>query len=142
VSRRSVEALPAWAAARAAAAPDPAAARALRDVPPGATVRVYLGTWCPDSRREVTRFWKALDQAGGPVPFAVELVAVDRDKAAPGGLADGAALRYVPTFVVLRRGKEVGRIVESAPAGIEADLAALLRGARTGVVSGRADLGR
>ncbi len=142
IARASVEALPKWQAARARpeARPDPEAARALRAVPPGGTVRVFLGAWCGDSRREVSRLWAALDAAGGPVPFAVELVAVDRAKAAPGGLTEGVGLRYVPTFVVLRAGAEVGRVVESAPGGIERDLAALLRGERRGVVSGRRDL--
>ncbi|HEU4405639.1 MAG TPA: hypothetical protein VFS43_10145 [Polyangiaceae bacterium] len=130
-----------WRKAREEAAPDAEAARALRSVPPGAEVVVFLGVWCPDSRHDVPRLWKAFDQAGGPLPFSVTYVGVGRDKREPGGTAEAAGLRYVPTVVVRRGGREVGRIVESAPGGIERALADLLSGARSGVISGRADLG-
>ncbi len=142
VTRAELETLPkfvdAWAKGDA---PSAEAAKALALVPPGATVRVFLGTWCSDSRRELVRFWKAVDLAGGKLPFAVELVAVDHDKTDPGGLSKGVGLRYVPTFVVLRAGKELGRVIESAPGGIEHDLGVLLRGEKTGVISGRSDVG-
>ncbi len=46
----------------------------------------------------------------------------------------------MPTFVVLRDGREVGRIVEESPHGVERDLLALLDGSARGVVSARDDL--
>ena len=137
LERASVEARPKWQKARARVQADPVEAQALLAVPGGATVRIYLGTWCGDSRREVSRFWHALDLAGGAPPFEVELIGVDRALVAPEGLAKGVELRYVTTFVVLRGGKEVGRIVESPDSTIERDLAALLNGERTGLVTGR-----
>ena len=73
------------------------------------------------------------------MPFTVELIAVDQQLKAPNGLIQDADLRYVPTFVVLRGGKELGRVVESAETTIEADLGALLRADRTGLVTGRRD---
>jgi len=140
VDRETIEAqVPAWRTARESASPDPEASRQLAEVAPGARVDVYLGTWCGDSRREVPRLWSAFDLAG-ELPFEVTYVAVDRAKDAPGGLLDDVDIEYVPTFVVIRDGEEVGRIVESAPGGIENDLLALLRGERTGVISGRTDL--
>jgi hypothetical protein len=140
VARSEVEKLPKWIDAKKQDDPDPAAAKALASVPAGAKVRVFFGTWCGDSRREVTRFWKALDLAG-KVPFEVEYVAVDHAKHAPGDLEAGAGLRYVPTFIVVRDGKEIGRIIESSPNGIEVDLGKLLRGERGGVISLRTDVG-
>jgi len=41
---------------------------------------------------------------------------------------------------VCRGGAEVGRIVESAPRGVETELRALLAGERTGTISLREDL--
>lgn len=137
LERASVEARPKWQKARARVQADPLDARALLAVPRGATVRIYLGTWCGDSRREVSRFWHALDLAGAAPPFKVELIGVDRGLMAPDGLTEGAELRYVPTFVVLRGEEEVGRVVESPESTIERDLAALLNGMRTGMVTGR-----
>ena len=142
VSRESVEeAVPAWVQAEGESHPDAAAAQALTKVEPGAEVVVFLGTWCGDSRREVSRFWRALDEIGGPVPFKIELNAVDRQKNDPIGLAKASDIRFVPTFIVKRGGKEVGRIVETSPNGIETDLGALLTGKAHGVLSASQDTG-
>lgn len=120
---------------------DAAAAQALARVPPGAHVLAIVGTWCSDSRREVPRLYRALDMTGSQaLPFTLEIVGVDRDKKSPGLTHDVA---YVPTFIVTRdeggARREVGRIVESAPNGIEKDLLSLLDGSRSGVITGRQD---
>jgi hypothetical protein len=141
VTREQVEeAAPEWTFAEAKAAPDAAAARALGQVAPGATITIYLGTWCGDSRREVSRFWRALDEIGGTLPATVELIGVDEAKKEPAELLAGADVRYVPTIIVRRGAKEVGRIVESSPHGIEIDLLDLLTGRASGVLSLRTDL--
>lgn len=134
------EAEPAWVARSVEAEIDEEAAVALAAVEPGAEVTVFLGTWCGDSRRELPRFWRALDQTGGLVPFEIEYVAVDREKEEPVDRTGPADLRYVPTFVVRRGGEEVGRVVESSPNGIETDLLALLEGEASGVLTLRDDL--
>lgn len=109
-----------WQRAFDAATPDAESAQKLASVPPGARVDVYFGTWCSDSRAELSRLWKALDQVG-PVPFELRWIGVDRQKHAP-EVNDALELRRVPTFVVLRDGHEVGRIIEHAPRGIETEL--------------------
>jgi hypothetical protein len=130
------QALPAWRDAIASATPVEETARALASVPPGAEVDVFLGTWCGDSRREVSRLFVALGiaEAVGPLPFTLRFIGVDRSKVAP-GLSEGADLRYVPTILVRRDGAEVGRMVETATHGVEQDLLDLLTGARTGWLS-------
>lgn len=145
LTREEIEAAdPEWVHATVRAEIDVAAANALTAVEPGAEVLVFLGTWCSDSRREVPRFWRALDQigaqVGGLVPFEVEYLAVDRSKEEPAALVEGQDLRFVPTFVVRRGGEEVGRVVEISPNGIENDLLALLTGEASGVLTGRDDL--
>lgn len=130
-----------WVSAELAASPDPAGADTLLTVPPGSEIEVFFGTWCSDSRRELARLWRALDVAGGDLPAEVRYIGVDRTKTQPADLVRGHDIRFVPTFIVRRDGRELGRIVESAPHGIEKDLAALLRGEVRGVVSGRSDLG-
>lgn len=126
---------------------DVAAAQALAGVQPGAHVLAVIGTWCSDSRREVPRLLQAIDAAGGSMPFTLEMVGVDRDKKSPGLTVDVA---YVPTFIVTRRdgapdgsaAREVGRIVESAPNGIEKDLLSLLDGTKSGIITARHDLAK
>ncbi len=140
VTRETVEAVPEWVQAEVDAKPEAAAAAALAAVEPGAEVVVYLGSWCSDSRREVPRFWKALDAAGAAVPFTVRYVAVDRQKKEPADAVAKDGIRYLPTFIVRRGGREVGRVVETSPKGIESDLLALLNGSAHGVLSTRTDL--
>ena len=137
VQRETILAEPGWPAAFASAS---SAEVQLGDVPPGAELDVFLGTWCGDSRREVSRFFRALDRVEGELPFSLRLIAVDRSKQTPAGHTDGLDIRFVPTFIVRRDGVEVGRIVESAPHGIETDLLNLLQGTAQGVISGRTDL--
>ncbi len=136
VSREATEVfVPAWVEEQTKARIDSAAAQALAQVSPGATVTVYFGTWCGDSRREVARLWRALDEVGGEVPFALRWIALDRDKVEPGGRQAGRDILYVPTLIVERDGVEVGRIIETSPQGIEIDLGALLSGKVRGPLS-------
>jgi hypothetical protein len=144
ISREQVEAaVPAWVQAGVEAKPDLAAAQGLAAVAPGAEVTVLLGTWCSDSRREISRLWKALDgigaaAGGGPgsgLPFTLSYIGVDEAKKQPAVAVAAAGLGYVPTLIVRRNGREVGRIVESAPHGVEVDLLALLDGKAAGLLT-------
>jgi thiol-disulfide isomerase/thioredoxin len=140
ITREQVEAaVPDWVQAEVESAPDPAAVQALAAVPPGAEVVVYMGSWCGDSRREVSRLWRTLDAAGGSLPCTISYIGVDRTKKEPAALVAGSGVRYVPTFIVKRDGREVGRIVESSPHGVEQDLLALLSGSAHGLVTSRPD---
>jgi hypothetical protein len=132
--------LPDWVGAMIDASLDVEAAIALAGVKPGATVTVFFGSWCEDSRREVARLWKALDLVAGDVSFEIEYVGIDREMLQPEARLSGRQILFVPTFVVERAGVEVGRIVEQPPAGIETDLLALLEGQVSGWLSAREDL--
>jgi thiol-disulfide isomerase/thioredoxin len=140
-SREAVEMFsPDWVEAEVTSQPEAAGIQALASIEPGAEVEVFLGTWCGDSRREIPRLWKALDQLGS-TPFGLSYVAVDRGKKEPAApIAEGGVL-YLPTLIVKRNGHEVGRIVETSPHGVEADLADLLSGKASGLLTTRTDLG-
>jgi hypothetical protein len=94
-------------------------------------VDVYLGAWCGDSRREVARFFALADRLPERL-LQYRLVGVDRAKDAPGL---DRSLDYVPTFVVRRRGVELGVIVEVPPVDLEHALASLASGRATGRLS-------
>jgi hypothetical protein len=142
LSRVEIEAaVPDWVVAEIEARPDPERALEMAAAgSPESRVTVYLGTWCSDSRRELARFWRAVDEAGGEVAFELAYVGVDRDKKEPADRLEGLGLEYVPTFVVETGGVEVGRIVEESPNGIEHDLAALLRGEASGLITAKEEL--
>jgi len=139
VTREQIESTQAdWKQSEDAASPDLGAARSLATVRPGAEVTVFLGTWCGDSRREVPRLWRALDAAtasGGTLPFQIHYIGVDRQKKQPAAPIANYEIEFVPTLIVFRQGREVGRIVEQAPNGVERDLLALLSGKARGVLS-------
>jgi hypothetical protein len=142
ITRDEVEAaVPAWVQAGVEAKPDLDAARALLAVAPGAEVTILLGTWCSDSRREISRLWRALDAIGdagsgaGSLPFSLTYIGVDEAKQQPAAAVAAAGLQYVPTLIVRRHGREVGRIVEQSPHGVEIDLLALLDGRASGLLT-------
>ncbi len=133
LTREQVEALDgAWARSEVAARPSLPAVAELAAIPAGAQVDVYFGTWCSDSRRELGRLWRALDGLPAEPPFVLRYVAVNRGLDEPAALLADVHLRAVPTFVVRRAGRELGRVVETSPSGIELDLLHLLRGEATG----------
>jgi thiol-disulfide isomerase/thioredoxin len=141
ITREQVEAaVPDWVQTEVESAPEKTAVAALAAVPPGAEVTVYMGSWCGDSRRELSRLWRTLDESGGSLPCKISYIGVDHDKKEPAALVAGVDLLYVPTFIVKRDGHEVGRIVESSPHGVEQDLLALLSGSVHGLVTAKPEL--
>lgn len=111
--------------------PDPASLERLRPLLGGVSLEAYFGTWCGDSRRQVPRLIRLLDLAGFD-DKQLNLVGLS-DRAMEFKQAPGhpEAKRYVhrtPTIVVVREGREIGRIVETPAASIESDLLALLEG--------------
>lgn len=90
-----------------------------------AEITIVLGTWCHDSQVQVPRFFRILDALDIKTPTP-ELICVDREKQA--GEIDTEELRItrVPTFIVYRSGKEVGRITETPETTLEEDLCIIL----------------
>lgn len=87
----------------------------------------FLGTWCPDSRREVPMFFKLLDEAGYDLS-KLTMVGVTRNKSTPENHEAGYDLERVPTFIFMKDGKEVNRYVEYPVESIEADVAKIVSG--------------
>ncbi|MDO6431250.1 thioredoxin family protein [Flavitalea sp. BT771] len=93
---------------------------------------VFLGTWCGDSRREVPRLFKLLDCCG-IASSAVDIVTVSNSdslyKQSPNHEEKGLNIFRVPDFIVLDKGREIGRIVESPVVSLEKDLLSIVSGA-------------
>ncbi len=118
------EVLPAWEEAARAWKPAPDVVRALREAGP-ATIEVFFGAWCGDSAEHVPPLLAALRAAGNP-RLRILLLALDREKHEPGGRARARGIERVPTVIVLRDGREVGRIVETPRTTMDRDVAGLL----------------
>jgi hypothetical protein len=87
---------------------------------------VVMGTWCSDSRTHVPPFFKLMEALQIPEKH-IELIGVDRNKQSSKADLSPLHISYVPTFVVLYEGKEVGRIVENPEVSLEHDLLQILR---------------
>jgi thiol-disulfide isomerase/thioredoxin len=86
---------------------------------------VFLGTWCGDTRREVPRFIRILDE----IEFdkkRIKYIAIDRSKSAPGYDPGDYDIQYVPTFIFYKKGREYGRIIESPVESLEKDMLNIL----------------
>ncbi|MFZ0281243.1 MAG: hypothetical protein WAL29_06320, partial [Bacteroidales bacterium] len=59
------------------------------------TIMIIMGTWCPDSRREVPRFMRILDIWKFP-PENITFIGVDNTKIAPVGGYDTLNIERVP----------------------------------------------
>jgi len=89
------------------------------------TIKVVMGTWCPDSRREVPRFLHVLDLWKFP-PERVTFIGVDDAKKSPVGEYEGLGIQRVPTFIFYRNNIEAGRIIENPATSLEQDIVNIL----------------
>ena len=95
----------------------------LKDV----TITAFMGTWCEDSQREIPILFKIMNATNFPAD-RFNLIAVSHDKDTPDGLEKGYNIEYVPTIILSRDGKEIGRFVEAAQESLEKDLFAIASG--------------
>lgn len=93
----------------------------------GVTLTTFMGTWCGDSKRETPRMYKILDAADFK-GNNVNLITVDRSKQKPTELTAGKNIKRVPTFIFMKDGEELGRIVERPIESLEADMLKILNG--------------
>lgn len=92
-------------------------------------IKVFLGTWCGDSKKEVPRFYKIIEASKFP-KSQLQVIAVNRTedayKQSPDGEEKGLNIHRVPTFIFYRNGKEVNRIVEHPKETLERDMLSIV----------------
>lgn len=89
------------------------------------TITIVLGTWCPDSRRELPRFMKIMESWGFDSENIL-LIGVDSYKVAPIEGYSDLNIDRVPTFIIYRNKSELGRIIEYPKASLERDMVNIL----------------
>ncbi|HYM60789.1 MAG TPA: hypothetical protein VEZ11_07840 [Thermoanaerobaculia bacterium] len=120
--------VPIWWAIYQHYEPDAAAVAELRQETPPTQITIIFGTWCSDSEYHVPRLLKALHEASNR-NLDVKLVSIGPDLLAPLDFVEREHLINVPTVIVERRGKEIGRYVETPRSErVESDLAAIVSG--------------
>ena len=91
------------------------------------TIKAFMGTWCGDSKEQTPILYKILDEAGFNYDH-LELITVNRSKSTPDNLQEGFNIERVPTFIVYKNDKEIGRFVEYPRESVEADLLKIVSG--------------
>jgi thiol-disulfide isomerase/thioredoxin len=89
------------------------------------TIKIVMGTWCPDSRREVPRFIRVLDACKFSLT-KVQLIGVDNVKQSPIAEYSSLNIQRVPTFIFYKNNIEVGRIIENPVTSLEQDMVNIL----------------
>ena len=94
--------------------PNEALLKTIKDSINDYNIKVFLGTWCGDSKREVPRFFKVLDVIDFP-ESQLEVIAVDNIpeayKQSPNGEEKGLNIHRVPTFIFYKQGKDRKSVV-------------------------------
>lgn len=89
------------------------------------TMKIFFGSWCGDSKRELPKMTKLLDRLSSPQKN-LTIIGVDDStevyKQSPQRQEAGMNIFRVPTFIIYENNKEVARIVEYPTETIERDL--------------------
>lgn len=80
------------------------------------TFLIFGGTWCEDTQNILPKFFTYQQKAGFP-DNRITLVGVDRAKKSISNLATVFGITNVPTIIVLKNGKEIGRVIEYGKTG-------------------------
>ena len=95
------------------------------------SIKIFFGTWCGDSKREVPRFMKLLSSISFP-ESKIHLIGLGGSdsllKQSPQHEEAGLGIFRVPTIIIYKDGKELNRINEFPAVSLEKDLLAILSG--------------
>jgi hypothetical protein len=86
-------------------------------------VVALIGTWDEQSRILFPQLYKVMVLAGSP---ETQMLIFGADQKLDTGAPTEYKLKKVPTFIILKEGKELGRITGSVEESIEADIAKIL----------------
>ncbi|MGB1232386.1 MAG: thioredoxin family protein [Winogradskyella sp.] len=93
------------------------------------SIKLFMGTWCGDSKKEVPRLYKVLEACNFPLT-QLENVALSRKtgmyKQSPQHEEAGLNIHRVPTVIFYKNGKEINRIVEHPKQTFEKDIEAII----------------
>ncbi|SDR72944.1 TlpA family protein disulfide reductase [Christiangramia echinicola] len=91
-------------------------------------IKVLMGTWCGDSKREIPKLLKILDNSDFNYKN-IEMIAVDYNKTTPSKIEEELNVHRVPTIIFYKDGKEANRFVEyTQEETLEEDIAKIVSG--------------
>ncbi len=107
--------------------PSTAVANALKDT----KVKIFLGTWCGDTKYLLPRFvksWEAMNLSIDQLEFIAVHYEGEHYKQGPNNETADRNIHRVPTFIFEKEGKEIGRIVERTVHDLDTDIKCIALG--------------
>ena len=77
---------------------------------------VFGGTWCEDTQFILPKFFK-LQEMAGVADNSISFFGVNRAKKSLASITEAFNIKNVPTIVIMKDGKEAGRVVEYGTTG-------------------------
>ena len=93
----------------------------------GVEIKVFMGTWCDDSHREIPHFLKILDALNFN-PNNIKIYAMSEEKTTPKNWEKSLEIFNIPTLIFYKNKIEMNRIVEFPKTTLESDLEKILNG--------------
>jgi hypothetical protein len=90
-------------------------------------IEVFLGTWCPDSKQNVSAYFKIMDMVQSPL-IRTTYIGLPQKKEDRAKYIQGKDIQRIPTFIVIFRGQEAGRVIETPRTSVEEDLWTIIQG--------------
>jgi hypothetical protein len=109
--------------------PDEASVKIIKEYRNRVKMKIVMGFWCDDSKVQVPRMLKILDEAKWDAESDdhLKIFGVDENKQAGFEGFKALSIVNVPTFIVYYDDMEIGRIVESPKVSLEKDLVEILK---------------
>ncbi len=116
-----LENFPDWREEAASYVPDQEVIEKLQSIPSEIKIEIFLGTWCPDSKRNVSAYFKIIDMVDNPL-IITTYIGIPRDKDSRKPFIEGKNIIKIPTFIIFIDDEEKGRIIENPIKSVEEDL--------------------
>ena len=107
--------------------PDEKVVKKLKKNLDGISIKIFMGSWCHDSHREIPRFYKLMESCGFDFDN-LQLVGLTRGKKTPDNLQEGYDIKHTPTIIFYKDGKEIARYVEQPRQSMEKDFLKIIKG--------------
>jgi alkyl hydroperoxide reductase subunit AhpF len=116
-----LENFPDWQVEVASYVPNQEVIEKLQAIPSEIKIEIFLGTWCSDTKRNVSAYFKIMDMVDNPLIMTTYIgIPEEDDSRKP--FIEGKNIVKVPTFIVYIDNQEKGRIIEDPVKSVEEDL--------------------
>jgi hypothetical protein len=110
--------------------PDSSTMAQLKPLMKKVRIHIVMGSWCGDSQQQLPRFIKLMDMLKYKTR-KLDILCIDHFFKAENFEKGNNGIEKVPTFIIYRKNKEIGRIIETPTHSLEKDLLNILKKKQT-----------